>query len=194
MKDKRKPSLVFVISGPSGSGKTSVVRELFKYKEFRKKFSRSVSFTTRPRRTCERNGKDYFFVGEERFKDLIRSKKILEWTRYLGYYYGTSRDFIDGKLAKGRHVILCLDLKGALSLKRKYPGRTVTFFIAPPSFGELEKRITGRCARTRKEEIKNRLKLARKEVKSAQDYDYRIENKELSKAKTELKKIILRKT
>lgn len=184
--------LIFVISGPSGSGKTTLLKELLKHKELKKRLIKSLSFTTRPQRQGEQNKRDYFFITKAEFKQRRQAKKILEWTRYLGYYYATPRDFLDKQLKKGKHIILCLDLKGALKIKRLYPKNTVTIFIMPPSLEALHNRIEGRCNKTKQEEIKQRLKLAREELLASRKYDYCLVNKNLSQAVKELQGIILK--
>lgn len=124
---------LFVISGPSGSGKTTLTEEILKQKELKNRLKRSISFTTRPRRPGEEDKKDYFFISGEEFKRKLKAKKILEWTRYLGYYYGTHKELVDSALAQEKHILLCVDLKGAASLKQLYPGNAVTIFVMPPS-------------------------------------------------------------
>ncbi len=182
---------IFVISGPSGSGKTTLIKNLFRNRRLNSLLTKSISCTTRPRRSGERNGKDYFFVRTEEFKEGLKAKKILEWTEYLGYYYGTPRSFVDAQLKKGKSIILCLDLKGALRIKKLYPKQTSTIFILPPSIKELSQRIKQRCNRTKKEEVNNRVQLASKEVLDSKKYDYRVVNKDLIPASNRLKDIVL---
>lgn len=189
----RGRGLIFVISGPSGSGKTTLLKKLLKSKELLKKgLVKSISFATRPRRSTEKPGEDYFFITKEEFKQERKAKKILEWTRYLGYYYATPKDFIEKQLGMGRHIFLCLDLKGALKIRQLYPKNTVTVFIIPPSLVTLKNRIQERCNKTKKEEIRQRLKLAKRELLASQRYDYCLVNQNLRRAVRELKGIILR--
>ena len=184
--------LIFVISGPSGSGKTTLLEALLKNKALKKILVKSISFTTRPRRSAERNRKDYFFITGKEFRQQKKAKKILEWTKYLGYYYATPKDFVEGQLKKGRHAILSLDLRGALRIKRLYPKNTVTLFVIPPSLEVLKNRIEGRCHRIAKEEVKQRLRLAQQELRNSYRYDYCLVNKKLQQATKELQGIILR--
>ena len=125
---------IFVISGPSGSGKTTLAKGILALPVFRRKLVRSVSLTTRPRRTGEVNSRDYFFVSRDEFSRLKRNKKILEWTRYLGYDYGTPKALIDRGLSKKKFIVLCLDIRGARRVRFCYPDDTTTIFIMPPSF------------------------------------------------------------
>lgn len=184
--------LVFVISGPSGSGKTTLLKKVLTHKSLKPKFVKSVSVTTREKRSGERQGRDYFFVSQDEFNRLKKSKKILEWTKYLGYYYGTKRDFVEDTLHKGKHIVLCLDYKGALSIKKLYPKNTITIFIVPPSIQALRKRIKGRCCKTKDEEVRGRLKLASQELRGVNKYDYALKNSDLKTAVKRLKGIILK--
>jgi guanylate kinase len=190
---RKKQGLIFVISGPSGSGKTTLVKKVLAHKALRRKLAKSVSVTTRPRRSGERQGRDYFFVSPGSFQRLKKSKKILEWTKYLGYYYGTKRDFLEESIRRGRHLALCLDMRGALKLKKLYPRDTVTVFIEPPSLKELRKRIVGRCCRTKPEEVNKRLGLAQAELQNSRRYDYVVKNNNLTRATAKLGDIILHK-
>lgn len=184
--------LIFVISGPSGSGKTTLLDNLLKDKVLSKRLVKSVSLTTRPKRSGERNKKDYCFITQEQFRRKLKSKKILEWTKYLGYYYATPRDLLENELKKGKHILLCLDLKGGRSIKKLYPKNSVTVFVIPPSLQALKERIEGRCTKTKKEEIRKRLKLAREELLASASYDYSLANKNLNRAVKELRGIILK--
>ena len=190
---KNKTGLLFVISGPSGSGKTTLAGRLLAEKEFKGLLHKSVSFTTRPKRSCERGKKDYHFVSQATFKRYLTAKKILEWTKYLGYYYGTPKDLVNDQLAQGKHLILCVDLRGAKRLKRLYPSCAVTIFIMPPSLAELEKRIEKRCSSVQKEEVLRRVELAKKEVLAKNTFDYVIVNKDFERSVQKLRKIVTEK-
>lgn len=185
--------VLFIISGPSGSGKTTLAEKIIKGALLKNKIKKGVSFTTRPKRSNERDKKDYFFITEEQFKKNLRAKKILEWTKYLGYYYGTPREFIDEQIRGGINVLLCVDLKGAAKLKRFYPNNAVTVFIMPPSFEELRERIEKRCSKIKRREVYMRVKLAKKEVLSANNFEHCVVNKNLGKTLKLLKDIILTK-
>lgn len=186
-----KRGRIFVISGPSGSGKTTLASRIVQDKNLKKLLIKSISFTTRPKRSGEKDKKDYFFIGQEDFKRGLKAKKILEWTKYLGYYYGTPKDFVERQIAKGRHLVLCLDFKGAQAIRRAYPRETVTVFVVPPSLEVLRERIQNRCNKTKQEEIRKRVELAEKELAVAEIYDYSLVNKELDKTVAALKEIIL---
>ncbi|OGX17514.1 MAG: guanylate kinase [Omnitrophica WOR_2 bacterium RBG_13_44_8b] len=183
--------MIFVISGPSGSGKTSLRDKLLEDQDLKSQLVKSISLTTRAMRPGENNKKDYFFVTEAEFKRKLKAEKILEWTKYLGYYYATPKDSLDKQLRRGAHIVLCLDLKGALRVKRLYHKHAATIFILPPSLKALRDRIQGRCPKTEKTEIDKRIKLARKELQACGDYDYCIENINMQQAVKELKQIVL---
>ncbi|MFH0739063.1 MAG: guanylate kinase [Candidatus Omnitrophota bacterium] len=182
--------MIFVISGPSGSGKTTLLKKLLKGAFLKGQLIKSVSLTTRPKRPGEGAKRDYIFISEGEFLALLRAKKILEWTKYLGYYYGTPKDFIEEHFKQGNNLLLCLDLKGALKIKRLYPKNTATVFIVPPSLGALKQRIIKRSGKIKQEELRQRLGLARDELLAKGRYDYYLVNKDLSIATEKLKKII----
>ncbi|MDP2940818.1 MAG: guanylate kinase, partial [Candidatus Omnitrophota bacterium] len=192
MKD-RKPrrGLIFVVSGPSGSGKTTLVARLLQEAKLRRKLGKSISFTTRPKRSKERQGRDYIFITPDDFRRKLKAKKILEWTRFLGYDYATPRDFAERQVKAGKSIILCLDRAGAKKIKTLYPRSTITIFIVPPSLEALRQRIAGRCHKTKKEEIARRLRLARREIAACRDYDFTVVNKNLHQAVKDLRDIIL---
>ncbi|MCG8429869.1 MAG: guanylate kinase [Candidatus Omnitrophica bacterium] len=183
---------IIIVSGPSGSGKTTLAGRLLRSRRLRRHLVKSVSYTTRPPRSGERDGRDYFFVPLSEFNRLRRNKKILEWTKYLGYYYATSRDFVEQVLAGGKHVVLCLDYRGVVQLKRAFPRQVCSIFIIPPSLEELRARISSRCRRTGATEIQERLLMAKKELDVARKYDYRIVNKTLSTADRQLKELVFK--
>ncbi|MBI4972958.1 MAG: guanylate kinase [Candidatus Omnitrophica bacterium] len=188
----RRQGLIFVISGPSGSGKTTLLGALLKSPGLKKKLAKSISLTTRPKRSGEREGRDYFFISRSEFRKRRKEKKILEQTRYLGYDYATPKGFVENGLGKGKNILLCLDLRGALRIKRLYPERTITIFVAPPSIETLKGRIQQRCCRTKKLEVHQRLLLAKREISGAQRYDYCLTNTDFAKAIGELKQILLK--
>ena len=186
----KNQGLIFIISGPSGSGKTTLLEKLLARSALKKRLVRSISFTTRPKRSNEQEGRDYFFISQKQFREKQKAKKLLEWTRYLGYYYATAKDFVEKQLKKGKHLAMCLDVKGALQIRRIYPKRVVTIFIQPPSLETLQERIKKRCHRTRKEEVQKRLRLAKTELLAASSYDYCLVNVDLRQVIKELQGII----
>lgn len=187
---RKKKGLIFVISGPSGSGKTTLIKSLLKDKGLKKILAKSVSFSTRPKRRNEKDKGDYFFIRREQFVDLLKRKKIIEWTKYLDYYYGTPKDYLDERLENGGHIALCLDTKGAKKIKDIYPDNTVTVFILPPKIEALRHRMRLRSRKSREKKLSSRLRLAKKEISQAGSYDCRIINDDFQAALSELKEII----
>ena len=179
--------ILFVLSGPSGVGKNTVLDELFK--EF-KGVSYSVSATTREKRKGEIEGEDYFFISEEKFKEIQASDGFIESAVVHGHYYGTPKNFVDRKLNEGEDIILEIDTQGAKQVREKYP-EAVYIFLLPPSLEELENRLDKRGSESNK--TKNvRLKNARKELKEVHNYDYEVINDSLADAVREIKKIIIK--
>jgi guanylate kinase len=112
----------------------------------------------------------------------------------LGYYYATPRDFVSKQLKNGKNILLCLDLKGALKVKKLFPENSVTIFIKPPSINVLKQRIERRCSKTCRKEILTRLKLAEAEILAESNYDYAVVNRNLKQACNKLQGIVLRET
>ncbi|ADQ15011.1 guanylate kinase [Halanaerobium hydrogeniformans] len=178
--------ILFVLSGPSGVGKNTVLDELFK--EF-DGVSYSVSATTREARNGEIEGEDYFFISEDKFKEISADNGFIESALVHGHYYGTPKKFVDKKLSEGEDIILEIDTQGAKQVREKYPD-AVYIFLLPPSLEELEHRLDKRGSENNK--AKNiRLENARKELKEVHNYDYEVINDSLSKAVSEIKKIII---
>lgn len=175
--------MVYVISGPSGCGKSTLIRRVLAGLDG---VRFSVSHTTRERRKSEVEGKDYYFVSQDRFLRLIRKGLFVEWAVVHGAYYGTSRR----ELTKGgkRDIILDIDVQGARQLRKRM--RTAVFiFVLPPSFRELRRRIEGRGLDSAGE-IRKRLVTARKEVRSYSLSDYVVVNDDLDTAADEVKSIL----
>lgn len=173
-----------VISGPGGVGKDTIAKELVN----RTNMIYSVSMTTRKKRKNEIDGKDYFFVDKDTFENNIKENKVLEYTLFNGNYYGTPSEFIFNNLDNGTDIIAILDINGALNIEKKYPD-TISIFIMPPSFNELENRIRSRNADS-EEVIKERLDLAKEEIKYKNKYDYIVINSTVDKAVKEIIDII----
>ena len=157
----------------------------------RRYVARSVSLTTRPKRRGEQEGEAYFFVSEAEFRCRLRAKKILEWTRYLGYYYGTPKDFVERMLAAGRSLVFCLDDRGAVQMKRFFSCDCVRLFVMPPSIAQLRKRIRARSTMA-PAELKKRLAIAVVEMGRSSRFEYTLVNDVLSIAKRRMKVIVRR--
>ena len=183
MKEKGK---LIVISGPSGAGKSTVV---FKAIEGREDFCFSTSVTTRKPRPGEVDGREYFFVDPDRFKEMVANDELLEHAEYVANSYGTPRAYVEEKLAAGMNVLLDIEVQGARQIHEKKPD-AVMIFIIPPSLEEVEKRLRGRGTDTDRA-IEARLIRARQEYQEADFYDYLIINDDAGKAAEELSAIIL---
>ena len=175
----------FIVSGPSGVGKSTVLHALF---EGRDDLYFSVSATTRAPREGEVDGKDYHFISAERFHTLIEEDAFLEYAEYVGNFYGTPKKFVDEAMSAGKDVILDIEIQGAEQVCTKRP-ETVRIFIAPPSWTELERRLTARGTDT-PEKIQKRLLRAKVELKQADSYDYFVINDTVEKAVEELRAIM----
>lgn len=185
-----KTPTIIILSGPSGAGKTTLLNKVFRKKNIRNKFVRAISYTTRPIRPKEKNGRDYFFVSKPKFLRLKEKGFFLESQRVLDNYYGTAKYFYDEAAKKNKNLILCIDVKGGLYLKkRKKEGKIITLFIAAPSELDLFKRLKKRTEAM--ETIQKRIALAKKEMKVSKLYDSIIINKDLDKSIKELEEVLL---
>jgi len=186
-----RTSRIFVISSPSGGGKTTLTRRLIRDKDLA--IVQSISATTRPPRPDEKNGIDYHFLTPGEFQRRRKRRAFLEWEKNFGHCYGTPKRFIQETLAAGRHVLLSIDVKGAMKVQRRYPSRSVLIFVKPPSLVSLKKRLQRRHT-DRSGDIKRRLREARRELSYRGRYDYQIVNDRLEKAYERLKTVIYRET
>lgn len=178
-------SKLFVISGSSGVGKGTVIKEFLKRNP---DFKLSVSCTTRKPREGEVHGKNYFFLSREEFEACIKRNEFLEWAEFSGNLYGTQRPYIEEKLAQGKNLILEIDTKGALNVKKIIP-EAILIFILPPSFEELEARLRGRHTET-EEAIQKRLESTKLELENSKNFDYQIVNDSIENAVNCLEKIM----
>ncbi len=178
--------ILFIISGPSGAGKTTIVKGVLENLE---DVAFSVSYTTRPKREGEEEGKDYFFVDEEAFKDLIRKNELLEWQEVHDHFYGTSKRYVKSQMDKGANVLLDIDVKGAKSIKRQLKD-CVLIFVAPPSFKELKERLIKRHTENKKN-FERRLEDARYELSQISKFDYLIVNHDVQVSIKQLESIII---
>ena len=167
---------LFVISGPSGAGKGTICRELLKVMDM----DLSVSMTTRKPRGTEQEGVSYFFVSHEVFQQTIDAGGLLEWAEIYENRYGTPKAPVLEKLAKGRDVILEIEMQGAQQVKKNYP-QSVLIFVLPPSIEVLRARLTARGTET-PEQIELRLRTTLEEIRTIRNYDYYIVNDELEEA------------
>ncbi len=178
--------MLVVVSAPSGAGKTSLCEWVVAAVP---NLAHSVSFTTRPPRSDERDGRDYHFVDEATFQGMVDRGDFAEWAVVHGHLYGTSQALLQRHFAAGRDVILDIDTQGAAILRREHPD-AVFVFVVPPSWALLEERLRRRRSDA-EADIQRRLQRAREEVKHYAEYQYVIVNDVFARAAKELKAIIL---
>ena len=179
-------SILYIVSAPSGSGKSTLVSELFKVA---KNLDFSISYTTRPPRGSEQNGKEYFFVTKEQFEAMIAADEFLEHANVFGNYYGTAKRFLREAEGRGNDLLLAIDVQGAQQIKRSLP-EAVSIFILPPDREKLEWRLRNRGLDS-EAVIRRRLDTARREIENYSKYDYILINEKLERATDELKAVVL---
>jgi guanylate kinase len=179
-----KKGLLFVVSAPSGCGKGTILGEILKDD----KFYYSVSATTRKPREGEVDGVNYHFLSEEQFQQKIDNGEMLEYAEYCNHYYGTIAKLVDENLEAGKHVILEIEVQGAMKVKEVRPeGKFI--FIAPPSIQELKRRLLKRNTESI-EVIEERVAQAERELPYAKNYDYVVVNDALEDAIDDFKAVI----
>jgi guanylate kinase len=176
---------LFIISSPSGGGKTSLVKALL---EAEPQLRLSVSYTTRPPRAGEAEGRDYHFIGLPEFERMLEAGEFLESAEIYGNRYGTSQKWIERERAQHRDVLLEIDWQGAQQVRRLLR-QVVSIFVLPPSSQVLEQRLKGR-GQDSAEVIARRLAAAREEISHASEYDYVIINDDFHQAALDLRCIV----
>jgi guanylate kinase len=176
---------VFIISAPSGSGKSTLVQRLI-YQDPGLRFS--VSYTTRPPRAPDQDGKDYCFISREDFEARVERDEFLEWAEVFGHYYGTPRSVLDRAEADGCDLVLDIDVQGARQLKRRIPA-AVSIFILAPSREVLEQRLRSR-SQDSGPVIERRLREAAEEIRNYSQYDYVLVNREVNASVERLAAIV----
>jgi guanylate kinase len=179
---------IVIISGPSGCGKTTLHKALLESPALKGKLVKSISATTRQKRPGEKSGRDYLFLSTKMFEDRVKKGYFLEWEKVFDHYYGTPKKNALDLLKKGINVLLCIDVKGARTLRREFP-QALKIFIKAPSMKILEARLKARGSES-KGSLHKRLKVARQELKEAKYYDHVVINADLNKALEKLQKIV----
>ena len=168
---------LIVISGPSGAGKGTVIKQVLRRKD---NVALSVSCTTRAPRPGEQEGVDYYYVSKEKFVQMIEEDGFLEYESFFDNSYGTPEEPVRKQLAQGINVILEIDVKGGMNIKKKVPEAEL-IFIAPPSMEILRSRLVGRKTET-PDQIEKRTKRAFEEMQYQEQYDYVVVNDDLQQA------------
>jgi guanylate kinase len=174
------------ISAPSGSGKTTLCKAL---QLVEPEIEWSISYTTREKRSIEENGVDYFFISEEEFEELIIQGHFVEWQNVHGFYYGTSVSNLENAIENDKIMLIEMDVKGSMSIKKLFPDQTFSIFIMPPSISQLRERLRSRGTDSERR-INIRLKRFQEEMEFREKFDYVMINEDLDLAKIELQKTI----
>jgi guanylate kinase len=173
--------ILFIVTAASGAGKTSLVRALL---ESDNQLRKSVSYTTRPARPGEEDGRHYNFVSQQKFADMLKQREFLEHAEVHGNHYGTSKSWIERAMQGGHDILLEIDWQGAQQVRRIFP-QAIGIFILPPSLASLEERLKAR-GQDSPEVITSRLKAARVEMSHVPEFDYVIINDKFEQAVQEL--------
>ena len=178
--------MLYTLSAPSGTGKTTIVKEVMKSNP---ELKLSVSATTRSIRSSEVNGKDYFFITDNEFREKIENNEFVEYEKIYDDYYGTLKKQIDDYIRNGFDIIFDIDVKGAFSVKNYYKDITKMIYIQPPDKNEVIKRLKNRGTENEKQ-IKIRLERYEWEMSKINEFDYIVVNDNLLSAIEKVNKII----
>lgn len=178
--------ILFIISAPSGTGKTTLCKQLTSTVPG---LWHSISYTTRKPRPGEEHGREYFFIEESEFQQMVDRNEFVEWARVYGNLYGTPRKTLTDQIEQGIDVLLEIDVQGAIQVKKKFED-AVAIFILPPSMHVLRSRLQNRASDT-PEEILRRLQKVKEEVWSYREYAYVVRNEDLSQSLRELESVFL---
>jgi len=181
---------IVILSGPSGSGKTTLYKKILADNFFKGKVIRSISATTRPRRRGEVHGRDYLFLSEKDFLSKKANGFFLETQKVYQDYYGTPWTPVQKHLVSGKHVLLCIEVKGAGVVARKEK-KALRVFVKPPSLKVLKERLSQRNTE-KGADLSRRFKRAKMELGEAKAYDYCVVNDDLIECYQELKQILIK--
>jgi guanylate kinase len=182
--------ILFLISAPSGSGKSTLVNQL---RSLVDSLEFSVSYTTRPLRGSEQEGREYHFISRDEFQRMIDAEEFLEYAEVFGNYYGTARHSLTEAFAQGRDLLLDIDVQGAAQVRARVPD-SVSIFVMPPSPDILATRLRNRSraeGAVQDEVIHRRLAKARQEIENYREYGYILVNDVLDRAVEEMAAIVV---
>ena len=183
---KHRDGILFVVSAPSGAGKTTLCKGITESLE---NLTHSISYTTRKPRPGETDGRDYYFVTADRFRDMVQAGDFAEYAEVHTNLYGTSKRVLDDMIREGVDVILDIDTQGARQIKSHFT-TAVFVFIMPPSMAILEERLRNRKS-DREDEIRKRMRRAVDEIRDYGLYDYIVVNRDFERALSELRSIVV---
>lgn len=186
MQSNQRKGLMLVLSSPSGAGKTSICKKIL---ETEKNLVMSISYTTRPKRKSEEDGKDYFFVKKKKFDELQEKNFFVESALVFDHFYGTPKNFIENNIRKGKDILFDIDWQGAQKLVDYSKNDVVSIFVLPPSNKILLERLKKRNEDS-DEIVKKRMSKAKSEISHWIEYDYIIINHDISKSADEIKSIL----
>ena len=178
--------ILYIVSAPSGAGKTTLCKQIVTSVPG---IWHSVSFTTRMPRPGEEHGREYFFINEKVFQEMVAREEFLEYAHVYSHWYGTPLKPLMAKLEQGIDVLLEIDVQGALQIKKQFEA-AVSIFILPPSMDVLRARLQGRGSDSQ-EEIDRRLKKVREEVWYCKEYQYIVRNDDFTQSLRDLQGIFL---
>ncbi|GAC1420968.1 MAG: guanylate kinase [Flavisolibacter sp.] len=180
---------IIIITAPSGAGKTSITKYLLRI--FSDRIAFSISAATRPPRTNEKNGVDYYFMNTEDFTNKIQHEEFIEWEMvYEGKYYGTLKSELQRIWIQNKIPVLDIDVKGAIHVQQQFPENTLSLFIEPPSVDELQRRLLSRGTET-ESSLNARVSKAAYELSFRHSFNFIIINNDLSNACKEAEKAVL---
>jgi guanylate kinase len=183
---RNRRGLLIVLSSPSGAGKTTISRMLLDADD---EIAMSISATTRPMRPGEHDAKDYHFVEDDQFDQMIGDNEFVEWANVFGYRYGTPKQPVKDALREGRDILFDIDWQGARQLEPDFKGQLVTIFLLPPSMAELEERLRVRGTDS-VEVIAERMRRAADEISHWAEYEYVLVNDEMDECLARVRAII----